>query len=298
MLKSKLNPLWKQRLWLIQLGGYFVLVILAACSDKTLPKFNELNSIRVLALIAQPPEVNPGSTVTVTPVVSDIYETAGLSFSSFACLDYGIALGAEPTCTGNPTRVTLTTGTLSTLSAVKAFTGAADSVTLTVPDFQNILALRNPAQQYNGVGYIFEYILQNSRGGLVRSFKRLLVSDSAKTTKNSNPDISDMLFNGAVVVGLPLSVEVATSLNYNGTPTESFQKMNSDYQITSEVEELVTTWFITDGKMNYQRTIGLNTNNYEGPPNYPVGRPAYIIGITRDGRGGADYTIKCFGTCN
>jgi hypothetical protein len=160
------------------------------------------------------------------------------------------------------------------------------------------LDLRSPAQQYNGVAYIIEYILQNSRGEQVRAFKRLLVSTSSKISKNTNPDISNLLFNGIVETNLPISTEVAASLTYNGTPVETFQKMNSDTQLSNEVEELVTTWFITDGKLSYQRTIGVDSNKYEGPAVSPTGRPAYLIGVTRDGRGGSDYFIKCFGTCN
>lgn len=282
--------------------GFLILLFLAGCSDSNLPKYSQLSGLRILALKAQPAEVNPGETVTITPVVSDVTEPTQLSYSAFACMDSGIALGAEPTCNGNSTKVTLTSGSVSALTAVKAFTGLADSITVTVPDAQTILAQRSSAQKYNGVSYIFEYILQNSRGEQVKSIKRLLVSDVSKTNKNTNPDISDLLVNGGTIgntiESLPLATEVETSLTYSGSPVESFQKMESNGQLRDEVEELVTTWFVTDGKMNYQRTVGFDTNKYEGPVVSPVGRPAYLIGITRDGRGGASTFIKCFGNCN
>jgi hypothetical protein len=283
-------------------NSFLILLFLAGCSDTNLPKYSQLSGLRILALKAQPAEVNPGETVTITPVVSDVTEATQLSYSAFTCMDSGIALGAEPTCNGNPTKVTLTSGSISTLTAIKAFTGLADSITVTVPDSQTILAQRSSAQKYNGVSYIFEYILQNSNGEQVKSIKRLLVSDVSKTSKNTNPDISDLLVNGGTIGGtiesLPLATEVETSLTYNGSPVESFQKMESNGQLRDEVEELVTTWFVTDGKMSYQRTIGLDNNKYEGPQVSPVGRPAYLIGITRDGRGGASTIIKCFGSCN
>jgi hypothetical protein len=253
-------------------------------------------------MISQPPEVNPAETVTITPLVSDINETVGLSYSAYSCMDSGIALGAEPTCVGSPSQVILANNvSISTLAIAHAFTGIANGITINIPNAQTLLNLRSPAQKYNGISYIFEYVLQNSRGEQVKSIKRILVSDSAKTNKNTNPDIIELLFNGTVVVGggdLPLSVEVATSLTFNGSPVEAYQKMNNELQLTDQVEDLVTTWFITDGKVNYQRTTGFDSNSYEGPSAMPSGRPSYMIGVVRDGRGGSDYIIKCFGTCN
>ena len=269
-----------------------------SCTNQNLPKYNTLDQLRVLALVAQPPEVNPGDTVTITPIVSDLTETNALSYSSYSCLDNGISFGAVPTCNGNPSKITLSTGTISTLSLAKAFTGTADTITLTVPDQSTILGLRSIAQQYNGIAYIFEYVLQNSRGEEVRAIKRIAVSYPNKVTKNTNPTISDFLLNGiSATSSLPLSTTLSTSLSFSGSPTENYSRMNSEGQLSTESEDLITTWFITDGKMKFQRTFGLEPNEYETPSQSPSSKPVYLIEVSRDGRGGTGYIIKCFGTC-
>lgn len=273
-------------------------LFLSSCSDQSLPKYNTLDRLRIMALVAQPPEVNPGAIVTITPLVSDLNETTALTYSAFSCLDLGISLGAAPTCTGNPSTVTLSSGTISTLTVAKSFTGVADTVSITIPDQQTMLGSRSAVQQYNGIAYIFEYVLQNSRGEEIRAIKRIAVSDTSKTSKNANPVISDFLFNGApVTTTMPLATTVAASLSFTGTPTESYARMNSSGELTTEAEEVITTWFITDGKMKFQRTIGLEANEYSTPAQNPSGRDSYLIGVSRDGRGGTGYIVKCFGTC-
>lgn len=273
-------------------------LLVMSCSNQNLPKYNTLDRLRIIALIAQPPEVNPGDSVTITPLVSDLNETSTLTYAAFACLDLGISMGAKPTCTGNPSTVILSSGAISTLSPTKLFTGVADAISFAVPNQQTILGSRSPVQQYNGVAYIFEYVLQNSSGEELRAIKRIAVSDTSKTTKNANPLINDFLFNGASVSStMPLGTTVSASLSFTGTPTESYTRMNSSAELISEAEELITTWFITDGKMKSQRTLGLDANEYETPAQTPAGRDSYLIGISRDGRGGAGYIVKCFGNC-
>lgn len=292
MLKQKKTLLTK---YLLFTGCALVLM---SCSNQNLPKYNTLDRLRILALISQPPEVNPGDSVTITPLVSDINEATALTYAAFACLDLGISMGAEPTCTGNPSTVPLSNGAISTLSPTKSFTGVANAISFSVPNQQTILGSRSPAQQYNGVAYIFEYVLQNSRGEELRAIKRIAVSDASKTTKNTNPIINDFLFNGVSVTStMPLGTTISASLSFTGAPTESYTRMNSSGELISESEELITTWFITDGKMKFQRTIGLDANEYQTPAQTPAGRDTYLIGVSRDGRGGAGYIVKCFGNC-
>ncbi len=72
---------------------FFVTLILAAlvsaCSNDKLPDFNKLDKLRIIALEVNTPEVNPGATVTVTPWISDISETTGLSDTVIVCVDPG-----------------------------------------------------------------------------------------------------------------------------------------------------------------------------------------------------------------
>lgn len=280
---------------------YFVIftcLALIHCTENNLPKYNALDRLRVLALVAQTPEVNPSANVTIIPIVSDIHETSTLNYSALACLDLGISYGAEPTCEGQASTVVLGNGPITTLNSNHIFTGQADSVMFSVPDQATLLDLRSPAQQHNGVAYIFEYVLKNSRGEEVRAIKRITVSHPSKTSKNANPIINDLLMDGVSAPNtLPLDSTRSTHLSFTGSPKEIYTRMNNSGELISETEELITTWFITDGKMKSQRTLDLEPNEYQVPSQAPIGRPSYLIGITRDGRGGTGFFIKCFGVC-
>jgi hypothetical protein len=276
-------------------ASLLVLALLASgCTDDGLPKYNVLGELRVLALVSQPAEVNPGDTVTVTPLVSALSETTSLHYQALVCLDPGVSLGVEPTCANSASKVELANTNISTLNTTVAFTGVADALTFTVPDATTLFSLRSPHVLYNGVSYLFEYILQNSSGVSVKSFKRILVSDPTKTTKNSNPVIADILLNSVSATTLPLGTKNAIQLSYTTSQSESYTKMNSKFVLTNEQEELVTTWFISDGKMKYQRSLGTDSNEYEGPASAPLTRPAFIIAVVRDGRGGVGYLLKSF----
>lgn len=269
------------------------------CSENNLPKYNILSGLRVLALVAEPPETDPGKTVIITPIVSDINESTELTYSSFACIDDSIAAGGTPSCLNNPTRIPLSSGSITNLNASSAFTGLAPTISLTLPTTESLLGQRTPQQKYNGVSYIVEYVLQNSRGESVHSIKRILVSDSSKTVKNKNPLLSNLTFDGlSASSNLPLNTTTKIKINYSGTPRESFQRMTRDGELLTETEELTTTWFNTDGKMKSLRTLNENQNEFTGPSTLPATRPSFIIGITRDGRGGSHYLIKCFGVCS
>lgn len=277
--------------------GFFLFVILASCSDQNLPKYNVLDRLRIIALEANRPEESPGQSIQITPIVSDITESIALSFEAYGCIDQGISLGAEPSCANNNSKTTLGSGTISTLSAARAFTGEANAVSLTLPNESDILGLRSAAQKFNGVAYIVEYILKNSRGEQVSAIKRIAVSESTKSAKNNNPVITDLLLNGANPSSLPLSQTTEATINFMGTAAETYQKLLTSGELVTMGEEALTTWFVTDGKMKFQRTIGTESNEYEGPSDAPSARPAFLIAITRDGRGGVHHKIKCYGTC-
>ena len=82
-------------------------VIFWSCNDNKLPEFTKIDKLRIIALEVNNPEVNPGDTVTVTPWVSDINETAALTDTVTVCVDPGLAYGANPSCDASPTKLDL-----------------------------------------------------------------------------------------------------------------------------------------------------------------------------------------------
>jgi hypothetical protein len=265
-----------------------------ACMDSNLPIYTELNSLRILALVSSNPEVDAGGSTTITPILSDITETSALNFVAEACIPL---TSSDSSCEGNSTKVSVSSGTLNSgqMTAARSFTGAATAVNVTVPASGTIYANRTSQDQFNGITYLFTYRVINSAGQSVSSFKRIIVS--TRTPKNQNPILNDVLRDGAVFTSsLPLS-EVNLSPSFGATTTETYSVINSRGETRTESESLTTTWFATDGKFKFYRTLSSDTNLYTGPESSPTSRDAFLLAVTRDGRGGISFARKCFGTC-
>lgn len=262
------------------------LLILTSCSGDDFPKYYKLGTLRVLTLVANNPEVAVGATVTITPVVSDI-EGAGrtLTYEASACPDLGVAFGAEPTCEGNPLKVSLGTGNVTGLAGPN-YTGATNTFNVTVP--ATTLLGRTTADQYNGVAYLFVYKVTAPDGTNVRAFRRIIASSRA--TKNTNPTLTQILSNGSALAALPAG-DVSLSADYTAGSIESYQVQLSDGTLNSKAESLTTTWFVSDGKVQYTRTIGGESTKFTPPSAAPAGRNVLVIGVIRDARGGVSYSI-------
>lgn len=272
----------------------FFALLSGACSSNDLPVYTELNSLRILALVASQPEVSAGGTTSITPLLSDITESSSLTYVAEACIP---ASSSDFTCTGNATKQSVSSGTLNTgdMTSARLFTGAASSFNVTVPSSGTIFANRNATDQYNGVAYLVTYTITNSRGVSLSSFKKILVS--TRTTLNQNPIVNDILNEGqAFTASLPTQ-DVNLSLSFGATTAETYSAISSRGETQSLTESLTTTWFATDGKFKYYRTVGSDSNTFLAPESAPSTRDAILIAVTRDGRGGLTYKKKCFGTC-
>ena len=271
-----------------------IFVFAVSCSKDNLPEFNRLESLRILGFQTPTPEVNPGATVTLKPIVSDINATS-LTFSVSACLDLGISYGAAATCVGNPSRDVIATNTTLTLpGSTESWTGFADSFNVIVPIDTVIFAGRQAYEKFNGVNYLVEYTLTNDRGESVTSIKRILVSESAKTSKNQNPVTSQILADGSPMNSLNLGAKVNLSTDLNFTSAEAFTLQNANGETFARTEKLITTWFITDGETKFYRSSGTDVNEFTGPAAAPTGRAFYLMALTRDDRGGTSLVKKKF----
>ncbi len=269
----------------------------AACSDNNLPKYDELKGLRVLALIASQPEVDAGGSTTITPIVSDIQETTALTYESIGC----IALtSVDTSCAGNPTATALQNGTLNSGDMVvgRSFTGAATTINVTIPNSTTIFNQRSTQDQFNGVTYLVTYTLKNSRGESLQSYRRILVSTRPGAEKNQNPVLNDVLADGAALTTtLPAGQKLNLRPSFGAVTAEAYRVQESSGNFRNETEELITTWFITDGEMKYYRSVSGDENIFTAPDALPSGRDTLMIAVTRDGRGGLAYKRKCFGTC-
>jgi hypothetical protein len=272
-------------------------LILTGCMPDNLPKYNELNSLRILALIASAPEVDASGSTTITPILSDITETTALTFEAAGCIPL---TSADSSCAGNPTVTTLQTGTLNSgdMVAARSFTGAATAFNVTVPASAVIFNQRTTQDQYNGLSYLVSYTVHNSRGDSVQSFRRIIVSTRAAADKNHNPILNDVLANGvALSTTLPAGQSLSLTPSFGAIVAESYPVQTDSGSYRTDQEEVLTSWFATDGHLKYYRSVSQDENPYTAPDSLPTGRDVLLIAVTRDGRGGMAYKRKCFGTC-
>ena len=261
------------------------LLTFSSCSDG-LPKYVLLGDLRVLAIKADPPEIAPGASSTITPWLSDI-KGAGrtLTVTAVGCVDPGIGFGADASCDGRPDATSLTQGSVN-LSGPE-FTGATSSFSVTVPT--DILQSRLPFDQFNGVAYLIQYTVSASDGSTVKSLKRVMVSNS--TSPNSNPSLTQILADGAAFSTRPANpVQLQADFPATGPQgPENYSRMQVDANLTNLTETFVTTWFISEGTVQYERTDGATQTKFT--PAATSTTPAtrlQVIAVLRDGRGGED----------
>lgn len=268
--------------------------MLFSCGKDDLPQFNQVNSLRMIAMTTPTPEVNPGDVVTITPVVSDVKEATALKDTVSVCVDLGVAYGVTPTCEGNSTKVAVHVDrTLAAPGAGANWTGNADTFNFTVPSSLVMFTGRTAQEQFNGVNYLVEYILKNSSGTEIRSFRRIVVS--TKTPKNTNPVVTDIFSNGVSLVGpLPFGSIVQLSSDLSAGSAESYQLQDFNGVASSQTELISTTWMITDGETKYFRSDVGQSNEYTLPATAPAGRSVHIFAIARDNRGGVTVVRKQF----
>jgi hypothetical protein len=260
------------------------------CNQPDFPKYNELGNLRILTVLADLPEANPGDTVSFTPILSDMGgQGRVINYSVHACIDPGLGIGAAPACP-SPDPGSIQSGTVTIPpGASQTSTGPVTSFSLTMPDAGVVFANRSPFDLYNGVAYLVFYSISVTNGPSVDSFLRVFITPPDKSLKNGNPEITSIDLND-----IPLSGVVpapTSSANFRATSsagsTETFQVMQRDGSFTTRTEELVNTWFVSDGTFDFIRTTGNSENSWTPPETKPAGRGMVILVVTRDGRGGA-----------
>ncbi len=262
---------------------------LSACGNDSLPKYTKLDGLRILAINANPLEIqNPPAgvqNIQVTPYIVDIGGTGAVSLTVETCLDRGVSIGADPTCTSATDRATVNS-TLNFTDAERTEPASPIAVNFTVPT--NLLANYAKPLQFNGVPFLIT--VTATRGDTtVKSFRRVLVSTK---TPNQAPGLADLLADGFALATLPTK-EVNLSFTASTTP-ESYQYMNSKEEISNLTEVFETTWFASDGEIKIPRTRENETTTWTPPSTPPSGRKVVVVGVLRDGRGGIDVIIRKF----
>jgi len=263
-----------------------------SCSRKKFTEYNILGDLRVLTIIVDQPEVNPGTPVSLTPVLSDL-QGAGrtLNYSVQTCIDPGLGNGVKVTSCASPDTTQSGTTTIPAGSG-NTYTDAVSPFSVTVPDAATIFASASAVQQYNGIAYLVFYTLSVPGGGAsVSSYVRVMVTATTKVTKNANPTITSVNLADSPIaspITMPIVAENLSVMSPVGA-TETYQVMRPPGSLSTMTENLVSTWFISDGTTQFQRTLGISENLWTPPDIKPTTRGLVIMVVTRDGRGGAVY---------
>lgn len=265
---------------------------LAGCANTGLPDYVKLGDLRILALIPDAPEVNVGTTVTITPLLSDINgKGRSLTYSAAACNDPGIGYGAVPTCENSTSKVVLASGAAAAGLASPNYTGTVSTFTVTVPT--SVLDNRSTLEKFNGVSYLITYSIVASDGTTVKSFKRIIVSTKAAGQLNQNPQVLAIQKDGATLTSVPSAATRLTASFASGT-AETYSELQPDATTSSKTETLSTTWFISDGTVTQFRTIGTDSTEYTPADTNPTSRNVIFALVTRDGRGGEGFRLVTF----
>lgn len=276
-------------------GFILIPMLMAGCSNNSLPDYVKLGELRILTLKLDTPEASPGDTVKLTPVISDLNgKGRSLTYTVQTCPDPGVSFGLEAKCSVPDTTLgPLAVGALTPNDAT--YTGLAPTFSVSVP--QTLLNQESLQNKTNGVAYLILYTLTASDGATVTALKRVLVSLNSKSNKNTNPIIRAITGNSVALQTTPLTnalPSAAVPLKATLSTEERIDQLKNDGSTQTSAETLVTTWFYTDGSTQYFRTIGSDSTQWTPPSSKPAGRPVSVVGVTRDGRGGVDFQILQF----
>ncbi len=294
-----------RRWWRLKaLIPFTLILLLSGCADNGLPSYYELGDLRVLGILAenalsQPiSEVDPssGPTVTLTPIISAL--DAGTALGNAAsdltltltwqsCVDPGISFGASPSCEGVPgaSNATTVSGTLPSQSG--SYTGILSvngTHSVTIPT--TFLDLATSREKQNGVNLLVTLqVSASGTGEIVKSFRRITVT--TRSTLNSIPTLSGIRVegSGSNLTSLPAAESELVPV-YTGS-AETYSLISSSGVTTSLTENLTTTWFLSRGELESNRTDTTLANTYT--PATSGTTPQFLVALLRDTRGGLSW---------
>ncbi len=252
-------------------------------------RFFELGEFRILAVQADTPEIDGTSStpiaVSLTPIVSDIDAgTRNIDIDILACPDPGLQLGNEPSCDATlATTQSIPYAQISSATLGSRKTGAMPAFTVNVPP--GLLTGQSSQTKFNGLDYL---ITMKFKAGseTLDTYKRITVSE--RTTKNTNPNIQNVLLDGNSTGSLSnrdkLTIDLAS-----GSNEENYDYENLDGIQSEKTEVYTTSWFTFKGTTDLRRTFMDETAIFE--INEDEANP-FVMAILRDDRGGVAFKLR------
>jgi hypothetical protein len=260
------------------------LALASACTTSPDPPASFITGLRVLAISAEPPQVNPGQTTQVTALVID---TSGrpVDVTWSRCL-----LAPLP---GEAVNVNCATAAAG--SPALEPIGGGLSISFVMPDVAaSALGLPDAT---NGVYVPLMATITDGADTLVAAY-RLRLGDG--TPPNVNPQIATVDVVGAAG-GLtpidpvtPLLVHAGDSLTLEAVPAPGSAQAYTGPDNMPATEVLTISWFTTAGTLSVAKTSDTQPttvlNLTENPPK--MGGNIDLFAVVHDGRGGVGYTHR------
>ena len=270
------------------------LVFISSCANNNFSPYSKLKGLRIVAIKAAQPELDLGGSTALETLVSWTDKDAQtLTHEAVACLDPGVSFGADATCEGSTSKQTLVASGSLVLTAPH-FTDVVSLGTLNVASFLNstVFASYPDSSRYNGVSILVVYKVSASDGTLVTASKSILVSDASKTTKNANPSIPALALDAATLSQFPTTKGTISATTVSNEASDAYVVKNSDGTLIPFKEELLLTWFLSEGSIKRTHTIGSDENTFT-PEATDTAKPTKtLVVVVRDGRGGIDYLVR------
>jgi len=266
-----------------------ILLLLLGCSDSSFKKYALLEDFRVLAIVADKPEISSsGETVSLTPIVSDIKnEGRSITVEIVACLDPGVSYGADIDCSGELGEQSIAynsgnTVDLATSLGASVYTGEISSVNVTIPG--DLISSRSIIEQYNGIDYLIIFKFSISGSVVLTSLKRIKISTNP--SKNNNPTLAANSISFSEQTPALLEDEQRLTVTVSsGAETYSFYSLTEGLESTQE--DISLSWFTSSGEISNSQ---INDGEFSKLTlASPLPSEAVISVLVRDGRGGISY---------
>jgi hypothetical protein len=265
----------------------FLSLLTLNCGSNDFKKYSQLEGLRVLAIVADKPQINPNqeNAITLQPYISfvDGGETT-LKIQYEACPDPGVGGGAKISCKNANEELSVKgeyTFATEDFEDQRFYTGFLPEQTIVLPlALTGVFNLLESSVQFNGFNYLVTFhISDESSDQSITSYKIISLSSKEPEALAQNPSISGGIeVDGAEATGFP---EGNVRLSVNGiAPPRQYEILTpSGMKIINEGQFI--TWFSSSGELEFTRTDADASVKFSSKKNEGV-----IVAVVRDGRGG------------
>jgi hypothetical protein len=270
-----------------------------------------LNSLRVLAIKAEPPDVLPGQTTTLTALVyNPEYDDTQLHFLWIMC-DPDLTSAVGSACASfdlarNPSG--LFGSIFSQNAGIHVNPFSRESAPYTAPadvfgslDTTDPLRLKGVPADILLIVYVGDFNALNDPNSVnVFALKTLRIAEES-ADRNSNPTIDTVRLNGQLLTDqVAGDITPGATLSLSAEPSadslQTFTRTLPDGTTEKKDEQLVFSWFTTAGKFDAALDVAARTKG-DTPIKLAVPKPlnpgvleTYVI--LRDARGGMDWARR------